>query len=97
MHERHRRARDVQQRIVEVLLHHWDPIGVRDLSEAQDEYDGYVGGVYRLLLSATSDQLIIDHLYSIEVEAMGLNPREKARLLPVVQRLRTLDVTPGTH
>ena len=29
----------------------WDPIGVKDEPNAQDEYDGYLGGVYELLVS----------------------------------------------
>lgn len=29
----------------------WDPIGVKDEPNAQDEYDSYLGGVYELLVS----------------------------------------------
>ncbi len=28
----------------------WDPIGVKDLPEAADEYDGYLGDVYALIV-----------------------------------------------
>jgi hypothetical protein len=33
----------------------WDPIGVKDEPNAQDEYDGYLG-VYELLVSGASDE-----------------------------------------
>ncbi len=39
------KGRAIQESIRQVLLREWDPIGVRDVAEAQDEYDGYVGGV----------------------------------------------------
>ena len=33
------------------LWHDWNPIGINDVSPADDEYDSYVGGVCSLLLS----------------------------------------------
>ncbi len=51
MPSRKQRAREIQDSIRQVLLHDWDPIGVADEPAAQDEYDAYVGGVYRLLAS----------------------------------------------
>jgi len=44
-----KRARGIQQQIREVLLRQWDPIHVGDEPQAHDEYDGYIGAVYRLL------------------------------------------------
>ena len=38
------RAREIQRSIAEVLLRNWDPIGVRNVPQAQDEYDAYVAG-----------------------------------------------------
>ena len=86
------RARQIQERIRQVLLHDWDPIGVRDVPEAQDEYDSYVGGVYRLLASGGSEEQIIDHLWHIEPDAMGLSAPDRAKLAPVARKLRALDV-----
>ena len=53
----------------------WDPIGVKDMPEAQDEYDAYVGKVYVMLMeeSATREQ-IAAYLSDTEVERMG-SPR----------------------
>ena len=74
MDERTKRAKAIQESIRQVLLNQWDPIGVNDIPEAQDEYDGYVGGVYRLLASGASEEEIVQHLFRIEVETMGLGP-----------------------
>jgi len=86
------RARQIQERIRDVLLHDWDPIGVQDMPEAQDEYDGYVGGVYSLLASGASVEQLAEHLWKIETDTMGLSARDQAKLLPVAHRLRDLDV-----
>jgi hypothetical protein len=56
------RARSIQESIRDILLRDWDPIGINDVPEAQDEYDSYVGGVYRLLASHCSVDEMVDHL-----------------------------------
>lgn len=40
-------------------MREWDPIGVRDVAEAQDEYDAYVGKAYVVLVdeAATVDEM----------------------------------------
>jgi hypothetical protein len=85
------KAREIQDRIRQVLLHDWDPIGVADEPQAQDEYDSYVGAIYRLLASRASEQEIADHLGKIETEGMELPPREPSILLGVVRKLKAVD------
>ena len=85
------KGRAIQESIRQVLLREWDPIGVRDVAEAQDEYDGYVGGVYRLLASDSSTLVIAEHLARIQTEAMGLRASARS-LLPVAVRLKQIDV-----
>jgi hypothetical protein len=97
MKDREHRAREIQEGIRQVLLRYWDPIGIQEVPEAQDEYDSYVGGVYRLLAGGSPDDVIVNHLDLIERETMGLSPRDKSELVPVVQRLRAVDVTFGSH
>lgn len=94
MDERERRAREIQEGIRRVLLQEWDPVGVADIPQAQDEYDSYVGGVYRLLASEASAAEIAEHLYQIEVQSMGYDERATAPadLLPVAEKLLRLDV-----
>src|SRR6266481_5881304 len=72
MEDRERRPREIQEAIRHVLLHEWDPLGVSQCPETQDEYDSYVGGVYRLLASGASVAEIDQHLRHIEVREMGL-------------------------
>jgi hypothetical protein len=91
MSTREERARQIQQQIREILLHEWDPIGVADMPEAQDEYDGYVGGVYRLLAEAATPSAIAAHLARIEGDRMGL-PSSPAARLDVATKLCALDV-----
>ena len=86
------RARQIQESIRRILLHDWDPIGVQEIAEAQDEYDPYVGGIYRLLVSGSSAQEIADHLWHIENETIGLPALDRAKLVPVAEKLRRLDV-----
>jgi hypothetical protein len=95
MESRERRAREIQEAIRLVLLRDWDPIGVRDVSEAQDEYDGYVGGVYRLLVSGATLSELAEHLLQIERESMRLSPRPDV-LVDVSSRLKQIDITLGT-
>lgn len=42
-------SRRIRTEIRRVLMTVWDPIGVRDEPNAQDEYDSYLGGVFGLL------------------------------------------------
>lgn len=89
---REERAKQIQQSIGDVLLHEWDPIGVQDEPQAQDEYARYIGGVYRLLASDASDEQLVNHLWQIETVRMGLAPPDKSKLHSVVHRLRNLNV-----
>jgi len=59
------------------LLNEWDPIGVKGIPEAVDEYDGYVAKVCELV-TAGNKQKLIDHLWWIETERMGLTGDRKA-------------------
>jgi len=55
----------------------WDPIGVRDEPNAQDEYDGYLGGVFALLTSGASDDQINEHLLRIVTDRMALRAKKE--------------------
>ena len=56
------------------LLLEWDPIGVGDAPEAQDEYDGYLGPLLHALHGGDSVEAVNAYLVSV-VEGMGINPR----------------------
>lgn len=50
----------------------WDPIGVNDTPEAAEEYDLYIGGVYRLLAEGSSEAGMYIFLRDIEIGRMEL-------------------------
>ena len=79
-------ARQIQDSIRSVLLHDWDPIGVADDPDAQDEYDSYVGEVYRLLASGASVGDVVKHLARIELDSMRLVTSEE-HLVRVSEKL----------
>lgn len=69
----------------------WDPIGVRDEPNAQDEYDGYSQGVLALLANGASDDQIIEHLLRIVIERMEL-PAKKEDMQRTVSVLRLIQL-----
>ena len=85
-------AQAIQRAIGEILLRHWDPIGIKDVPEARSEYESYVGAVYRLLASNASDRAIAEHLSSVEAQELGLPGTQPELLAPVVDELRKVRV-----
>jgi hypothetical protein len=69
-------SRDNRARVRQVLMDEWDPIGVRNAPEAQDEYDSYVGRVYVMLMDErASASEIGKYLFRVATEYMDLSPR----------------------
>jgi len=66
------RAKQYHDAIKQILIKEWDPIGVKDVPEAQDEYDSYVPGVYKLLIRRESEEKIFRYLWKIETDFMAL-------------------------
>ncbi len=85
-------SRRIRLDIRRVLLSVWDPIGIKNEKNAQDEYDSYIGGVYQLLLSGASDEQIADHLWQIVTERMGLSAARKADMAVTVKALREIKI-----
>ena len=92
MDAKNKRAREVMEQIRQVLLHDWDPIGIVDSDWPQDEYDSYIGGIYRLIASGARPEAIAKHLVRIECEWMGLPGQMGKELMPVARKLSDLDV-----
>jgi hypothetical protein len=87
-------SREFRKQIGRILLEQWDPIGVRDEPAARDEYDGYVYGVFRLLLDRAPDEAIAAHLLGVERDRMGLDGTPETHRLAVAGALRAIPV-PG--
>ena len=62
----------LQNRIRDELLHEWDPIGIQKYPGAQDEYDSYVPDVCQLLSSRAMEGEILNYLWWLETQHMGL-------------------------
>jgi hypothetical protein len=54
-----------------VLMEEWDPIGVRGVPEAADEYDSYLGPIAERLRSGQSAEEIAAYLNFVTEERMG--------------------------
>jgi hypothetical protein len=92
MMDRDARAREIMNAIGAILLKEWDPIGVKDEPLAQGEYEGYIGGVYRLLASRATEMEVAEHLSRAEAESIGFAQGSAVDLLPVARRLLALNV-----
>jgi hypothetical protein len=92
MNSKEERAQEIQRAIAEVLLRNWDPIGIKDVPQAQDEYDAYVGGVYRLLASGATARQIAEHLARLEAEQLGFADTDPKMLIPLAEKLMNLNV-----
>ena len=51
--------------IKKILLNEWDPIGIRDIKEAHDEYDSYAEYIYKQKIS-NKNMSVCKYLTEIE-------------------------------
>ena len=63
----------IMNKIQKILLKEWDPIGIQDIPEAQDEYDSYIPSIYQIIQSKKTERELFDYLWWIETEHMGLS------------------------
>lgn len=91
MKKRRKKAVEIQESINQVLFHDWDPIGVNDLAP-DDEYNFYVGGIYRLLVSDAAEFKITEHLHQLEVTQMEVSSNRE-KLKDVAEKLMKLNVS----
>ena len=68
-----KRAKTFHEAIKNILLNEWDPIGVSDIDEANDEYDSYVPALYKMLLTRKPVHEIFAYLWQLETEHMELS------------------------
>jgi hypothetical protein len=87
-------SRRIRVEIRRVLLNVWDPIGVKDEPNAHDEYDGYVGRVYELLVSKASQSELVDYLYWAVHDNMGLGTASRVRMVGTAEALRLIPLGP---
>ncbi len=69
--------------IRQILRHDWNPIGFDDFLP-EDEYDSYIGPVYRILAGTRSEDELIDYL--------RWRPATEERLRTIARKLLALNV-----
>jgi hypothetical protein len=84
-------SRRIRMEIRRVFLEIWDPIGVRDEPRAQDEYDGYVGRAFELLVADATNDELAEYLNWI-VERMGMDS-SRSSPVDVIAALRAISPT----
>jgi len=87
-------SRRVRVQIRRVLLDTWDPIGIQDEPNAQEEYDGYIGRIYELLACGAPNSELMDYLFWAVHEHMGLDATRED-MLPTIAELRKIDFKPA--
>ena len=71
-------ARRIQDEIRHVLVNVWDPIDIKDVTNAQDEYDAYIGGVFSLLSKGASEEELCAYLWKVIEEKIHRHPAKGA-------------------
>jgi hypothetical protein len=56
----------------QLLLQDWDPVGIRDVAAAQDEYDLYVDPIARIVERGESEEAITKYLLELEFDITGM-------------------------
>lgn len=65
----------------EILMRDWDPIGINEVREAQDEYDEYAAVVTQMIRKGASREEFYRYLRGVETDSIGLRgDRERASL-----------------
>lgn len=84
------RSREIRNAIQRVFLEVWDPIRIRDEPHAQDEYDGYIGRAFELLVAGATDQEIEEYLLGI-LDCMGMDGSQSSHK-DVIAALRAINL-----
>ena len=88
-------SRAVRLAIRRVFLEVWDPIGIHGEPNAQDEYDGYIGRAFDLLVTGATDREIEEYLFWI-LDRMGMDG-SRASHKEVIAALRSIDLSRGSE
>lgn len=70
-----------QNELQQILYWCWDPIGVNDgFPLNEDEYDSYVGELFKLVRASASPAAIADYLGSAQREQITMSTSDEHRL-----------------
>jgi hypothetical protein len=85
-------SRRIRGQIRHVLLDVWDPIGIKDEPNAQDEYDGYIGRLYELLAGNATDAELSKYLYWVAHDQMGFEEAKASDMQATVAALKSIPI-----
>lgn len=71
-------ASGLEREVRSALLKEWDPIGIKEIAEAANEYDAYAPALAEMLRSKRSEAEIFDYLWQLETGHMGLTGDREA-------------------
>lgn len=71
------KEKELYRQTDEVLHYMWDPIGVRGIAQARDEYHSYLPRVFSLLMKDEDLENIVKYLILVEEDNMGLSPNKE--------------------
>lgn len=80
----------LDQHIKKILLHDWDPIGVGQYPEADDEYDAYIPHIRQMIVCGKHAKEICDYLLWLENEQVGLHAATRRRTVEISEKLSRL-------
>jgi hypothetical protein len=83
-------SRRIRVQIRHVLLDVWDPIGIKDEPNAQDEYDLYIGRLYELLAGNATEAELSDYLYWVAHDRMGFEEAKASDMQTTVAALKSI-------
>jgi hypothetical protein len=79
----------IYRQIKYLLLNEWDPIGVKEFPEGDDEYDMYIPNLYRMVISGKHASEIYKYLIWVESDHIGL-PADRQLTMSISEKLSAL-------
>lgn len=92
MKTKEQRGQDIMDAIRAVLVNDWDPIGIKGYGP-EDEYDGYIGQIYRLLTQVPTVEDVARQLLLFESHDIGMPKRDKGIKEEVARKLLAIDIS----
>jgi hypothetical protein len=71
------KEKELYRQTDETLHYLWDPIGVKGVPQARDEYHSYLPRVFSMLIAGSKDNEIAEYLVKIEEDSMGLSSNKE--------------------
>ncbi|MCE3279336.1 MAG: hypothetical protein K0S44_1527 [Bacteroidetes bacterium] len=64
--------KELYKNIDDILWKEWDPLGINDIEEADDEYKGYTPQIFSLKVQGSDSEIIAKKLFEIATNEMGV-------------------------